>query len=216
MRGSLRKNSLAAGIVGAGLLAMSQASAVAAPVTTATNPFPAPARAVAAEPTGLRAGATSVPSKDAVPGIAPPGADKTAVYLDSAGRVIPTAKSPSAVSETAGIGCTPVSGRDNPHPSAGDVSGHGWWDKGNCSNDRANVYNCLYEWYTDNSWRQKACSPTKELWPGGGSANRTVARHACADTQRTSWRNHVNVDVIGEIDTGEWPYNQADVNCRAY
>ena len=172
--------------------------------------------AAAAKPTGLRAAPTSVPSKDAVPAIAPLGAAKTAVYLDGAGRVIPMAKSPSAVSETALIGCTPESGRDNPHYSGGDVSGHGWWKKGSCSNDRANVYNCLYEWYTDNSWRQKACSPTRELRPYTGSGDRTVARAACGDTTLTSWRNHVDVDVIGEIDTGEWPYNQADVACRVY
>lgn len=93
----------------------------------------ASAPAAAAEPTGLRSGATFVASEDAVPGIALPGADKTAVYLDSAGRVIPMAKSPSGVSEPALIGCTPVSGRDNPHWSSGDVSGHGWWKKGTCS-----------------------------------------------------------------------------------
>lgn len=178
----------------------------------------AAAVASAAEPTGLRAGATSVPFKAAVPGIAPPDAGKTAVYLNSAGRVISTARSASAVSQAALIGCTPVSGRDNPHRSSTGVavSGHGWWDKGNCSNNRANVYNCLYEWYTDNSWRQKACSPTKELAPGGGSSNRTVARNDCSNTLRTSWRNHVDVDVIGEIDTGEWPHNQADVDCRVF
>jgi hypothetical protein len=65
---------------------------------------------------------------------------------------------------------------------------------------------CLYEWYTDNSWRQKACSPTRERRPYTGSG----------DTNLTSWRNHVDVDVIGEIDSGEWPYNQADVACRVY
>ncbi|MEU7001450.1 hypothetical protein [Nonomuraea sp. NPDC046570] len=132
-----------------------------------------------------------------------------------AGRVIPALKGPTTDSETALIGCTPVSGRDNPHRSGTGVavSGHGWWDKGNCSNDRANVQNCLYEWYTDNTWRQKACSPVKELKPGGGSSNRTVARHDCDGTQLTSWRNHVDVDVIGEIDTAERPMNQANVNC---
>lgn len=67
---------------------------------------------------------------------------------------------------------------------------------------------------TDNTWRQKACSPTKKLKPGGGSSNRTVARHDCADTVCTSWRNHVDVDVDGEIDTAEQPMNQAAVNCR--
>lgn len=171
--------------------------------------------AAAAQLKGPPDGATSV-SNYAVPGIAPPGADQTGLYLDDAGRVIPAAESPSTDSETALFGCTPVSGRDNPHRSGGDVSGHGWWNKGSCSNNTANVYNCLYEYYTDNSWRQKACSPRKVLKPGGGSSNRTVARKACANSLLTSWRNHVDVDVIGEIDTGEWPYNQANVTCRVY
>ncbi|WP_228450054.1 hypothetical protein [Streptomyces alkaliterrae] len=120
--------------------------------------------------------------------------------------------------EAAAFRCTPVSGRDNPHRSSTGVavSGHGWWDKGTCSNNRAMVWNCLYEWYTDNTWRRKACSPRKELAPGGGSANRTVARHNCDNTALTSWRNHVDVDVIGEWDTAEQPYRQADVRCRVF
>jgi hypothetical protein len=158
-----------------------------------------------------------VTAAEAVPGVAPPGADETALYRDSAGREISMATSPSEGSKAL-IGCTPYSGRDNPHRSGTGVavSGHGWWDKGNCDNDRADVYNCLYEYYTDNSWRQKACSPKKVLKPGGGSSNRTAARHDCDDTQTTSWRNHVDVDVIDEIDTGENPMRQADVACRVY
>ncbi|ROO50764.1 hypothetical protein EDC02_5617 [Micromonospora sp. Llam0] len=154
----------------------------------------------------------------AVPGIAPPDSASTAIYLDSAGRVIPMTTAAGTTADTALIGCTPESGRDNPHRSGTGVavSGHGWWRQGNCSNDRANVFNCLYEWYTDNSWRQKACSSTRELRPYTGSGDRTVARHDCDDTQLTSWRNHVDVDVIGEIDTGEWPYRQNDVACRVY
>ncbi len=93
------------------------------------------------------------------------------------------------------------------------MSGHGWWKKGNCTGDRANVYNCLYEWYTDNSWRQKACSPHKELRPYTGSGDRTVAHVTCNSSASTSWRNHVDVDVIGESDTSGWPSNQADVPC---
>ncbi|NJP68777.1 hypothetical protein HCJ92_21405 [Streptomyces sp. ventii] len=96
------------------------------------------------------------------------------------------------------------------------VSGHGWWRKGTCSKDRAVVYNCLYEWYTDNSWRQKACSPRKTLRPYTGSGDRTVARKNCDNTVQTSWRNHVDVDVVGEGDTSEWPYRQAEVNCRVF
>jgi hypothetical protein len=43
-----------------------------------------------------------------------------------------------------------------------------------------------------------------------------VARARCNNTSLTSWRNHVDVDVIGEIDTGERPYNQANVACRVF
>jgi hypothetical protein len=178
----------------------------------------APAGAV--QPAGPRAGVTF---ETAVPGIAPRGAAETAVYLDTAGRVMAgkagpggsAAEKPGAVAPAL-IGCTPESGRDNPHRSGTGVavSGHGWWKKGTCDNNRARVFNCLYEWYTDNSWRQKACSETRELRPYTGSGDRTVARHDCHSTARTSWRNHVEVDVIGEIDTGEKPYRQADVDCR--
>ena len=166
----------------------------------------------------------SVSFEDAVPGIAPPSADKNEVYLDSTGQEIPmnnsapVGQNPDKTSEleAAAIGCTPISGRDNPHYSSGDVSGHGWWHKGTCSNNRAKVRNCLYEYCTNGSWRLKVCSPTKELNPGGGSASRTVARTDCDNRTSTSWRNHVDVDVIGEIDTGENPYTQAQVACRVY
>lgn len=73
----------------------------------------------------------------------------------------------------------------------------------------------LYQLYSNNTFRQKACSPTKVLKPGkGGRAQRTVARKACDNRTLTTWRNYVSVDVIGEVDTGGEPYNQDDVACR--
>lgn len=81
---------------------------------------------------------------------------------------------------------------------------------------RANVKNCIYEYYTDGTWRLKACSPTKTLPPYTGSGARTVARTDCDNRTYTSWRNHVDVDVIGESDTGEKPYNQSLPDCRVY
>ena len=154
----------------------------------------------------------------AVPGLASAAADKAAVYLDAAGRVVAPVTSPPAGSSTARLGCTPVSGRDNPHRSSTGVavSGHGWWDRGSCSNSRADVLNCIYEFYTDGTYRQKDCSEVVELSPGGGSGNRTTARRTCDTTTYTSWRNHVNVDVKGEIDSNEVPYRQADVACRVF
>ncbi len=160
---------------------------------------------------------------EAIPGVFPAGAESSEVYLEGDGNEAsdPAAStSRKAISPNvsiAAIGCTPVSGRDNPHYSGGDVSGHGWWGKGTCTKPTARVKNCLYEWYTDNSWRLKKCSVTKTLQPGsGGSGRRTNARIKCDNRAQTSWRNHVDVDVIGQIDTGEKPYRQSLIGCRVY
>ena len=151
--------------------------------------------------------AAAVSYEDAVPGLAPPGTPGIGALHGSYEE--------NGLSQEALV-CTPETFADNPHPSStpGVISGHGWWGQGDCSSNRANVQNCLYEYYTDNSWRLKACSDTRELRQYTGSGDRTVARHDCHSTARTSWRNHVDVDVIGEIDSGEKPYNQANVDCR--
>lgn len=116
------------------------------------------------------------------------------------------------------VGCTPGSGRDKLHRSSTGVavSGHGWRTRGTCKKTRADVLNCLYEWYTDATWRMKVCSPVVELTPGGGAGNRSTARANCASTAMTSWRNHVNVDVKWEVDTNEIPFTTADVACRVF
>lgn len=159
--------------------------------------------------------ARNISHENAVPGVAPKRAENTAIYLDAQGREI---SNPFGVStERDSVGCTPDSGRDNPHFSSGDVSGHGRWRRGNCTANTATVYNCLYEYYTDNSWRQKACSPSKQLRPYTGSGDRTVARAKCAATNEPiSWRNHVDVDVDNQIDTPEKPFNEADVMCTVF
>ncbi|MEP6528266.1 MAG: hypothetical protein ABJA86_14015 [Nocardioidaceae bacterium] len=54
------------------------------------------------------------------------------------------------------------------------------------------------------------------VYPGGGSANRSTARHTCANTAYASWRNHVDVNVVNQSDTAEQPYNQADVACQVF
>ena len=156
-----------------------------------------------------------VTTAKAVPGLAPPNIGDRARYVDKHGRVISlaTSETPSGVDTTA-LGCTPVSLPDNPHYSLGDVSGHGQWDKGTCTANTAHVYNCLYEYYTDGTWRRKACSARVQLKPKSVSNNRTTARRHCDSTgQLISWRNHVDVDVDGQIDTSEQPYRQANVYC---
>ncbi|MFC9486423.1 hypothetical protein ACFTZM_10145 [Streptomyces hydrogenans] len=158
----------------------------------------------------------SATAAEAVPGIPPSGTSDSAVYLDEAGQVVNMPRSEAAVSRGDGFRCTPDSGRDLPHVSKNkvDASGHGWWDKGDCSSNRAKVFNCLYEYFTDHTWRRQACSPTKELRPGGGSSDRTVARRKCHTFVATAWRNHVEVDVIGELDTAEKPMREKVIACR--
>jgi hypothetical protein len=125
-------------------------------------------------------------------------------FLDEKGRPIATASS----------SCKPVSLPDNPHYSAGDVSAHGQWNKGTCTSNTATVWNCLYEFYSDGSWRRKACSAKVSLKPKSQSNNRTTARRACDATNRSiSWRNYVDVDVSCQNDPPDEPYRQADVNC---
>jgi hypothetical protein len=96
------------------------------------------------------------------------------------------------------------------------ISGHGWWEKGTCSNNLADVYNCLYEYYTDGTWRRKACSDKIRLKPKSVGGRRTTARRLADTGELTSWRNHVDVDVVDEWDTAEWPYRQAEVERRVY
>jgi hypothetical protein len=160
---------------------------------------------------GIGGGTATAGVSLVVPGVAPPGVPAFG-FKDEAGNVT----SAPGDGITPFSACTPVSGRDNPHYSSPDVSGHAWWNKGTCSGTLADVYNCLYEWYTDNYWYRKGCSPKVRVYAGGGSANRSTARNTCANTQWASWRNYVDVDVVNESDTGEQPFNQADVACQVY
>ena len=153
---------------------------------------------------------------NAVPGLAPPGIGDRAPYVDEHGRVIDlaTSETQSDGSVTPASSCQPISLPDNPHYSSPDVSAHGQWEKGTCTSNTAHVWNCLYEYYTDATWRRKACSAKVQLKPKSVSNNRTTARRACDSTgQLISWRNHVDVDVDGQSDPPDEPYRQADVLC---
>jgi hypothetical protein len=118
--------------------------------------------------------------------------------------------------EAALIGCKPKTGVDNPHVSSSalQVSGHGWWNKGTCDGDRkAKVKTCLYELYTDGFWHQKACK-TRKLKTGRSKSSN--ARHACSTVVMTGWLNVVDVDVIGQIDSGAKGQKAKDVPCRKW
>jgi len=144
--------------------------------------------------------------EDAVPGLAPADAPMISILPNSG-------EDPHAQQA---LICTPGTHADNPHPSKtpGVISGHGWWTQGDCSNNRATVTNCLYEYYTDGTWRRKACDTEPGIYPGGGSANRSAANRPCDSTDEAiSWRNRVDVDVDDEWDSSGVSERQAVVNC---
>ncbi|WP_198048266.1 hypothetical protein [Saccharomonospora iraqiensis] len=133
---------------------------------------------------------------DAVPGSKPnpPSRDKT----ETQGNINEW--------ETTAIGCTPVTRAHRPHLSSGDISAHGTWDKGSCTNNYASVEIWLQEWYTDGTWRTKAYDERTVAY-GGGRGRAAVARVACQDGRATDWRAVVDVDVNDEIDTSEQAVN---------
>lgn len=159
-------------------------------------------------------GAALAGPEEAVPGIAPPDVPTSGVLHDWVAAESYTHEEGTPRP----VGCTPDTGVDDPHRSSTGivVSGHGWWNKGNCENDTATVTVCLYEYYTDGTWRRKKCNENANLKPGGGSSRRVNARRDCDSTAMTSWRNHVDVDVNWEVDTGEVRYRQATVACRVH
>lgn len=163
--------------------------------------------------------------EDAVPGVEPAESTADVVYLDQSGQAASperiaqeylsaTDDEPGPPPAQARIGCTPVTNPDFPHYSSGDVSAHGTWGLGTCSAETAHVVNCLYQYYTDGSYRLMKCGERVQIKPGTGRGFRSNARIACSSRDNTSWRNHVNVDVDGQIDTAEVPYKQNIVDCR--
>jgi hypothetical protein len=90
--------------------------------------------------------------------------------------------------------CNPFVDGDNVHVSSGDVSGHGWWYQGSCGNVKTTVYIYLYEYYSDGSWREKN-SGSKNVYPGGGSANRAATRIVCTGVIPAAWRTLVVVHI---------------------
>lgn len=175
--------------------------------------------------------------EEAVPAVATAEDAADAIYVDEDGTPLQvdengnplqmvTSSSPGKSDfAAAAVGCTPVSGVDNPHVSTWStgpaVQAHGWWNRGNCDGDTAHVTVCLYEYYendsgTEDYWERKDCSPNTQLRPGGGSSNRVTAHEDCDTLATVSWRSHVTVDVDWEVDTTEVPRKQDEVPCTVY
>ncbi len=117
--------------------------------------------------------------EEATPGVPPSQqAAESARVIGKSGQELGTYKDVVTKQPTntqaAASACDPDTRADHPHsPLSVDVSAHGWWNKGNCDNNWADVYNCIFEYYKDGTWRQKKCSNTVRVKPGGQALKRS-------------------------------------------
>jgi hypothetical protein len=122
------------------------------------------------------------------PAIAPPGAN------------LPAATSRA----TAATYCVFYTRFDDVHWSstAGDVSGHGWWENGNCpAGTKADITTRLEEYYSDGTWKTKNTGTKKKAYANGGSANRANARVTCQGHNTVSWRTETDINLINIPDS---------------
>ncbi|SDK77091.1 hypothetical protein SAMN04487820_112136 [Actinopolyspora mzabensis] len=140
------------------------------------EPGPVPPKILGLEP-------GQSPDPDAVPAIAPSSTLTSGMLKSWQEAETPTRAERDGAKVA---GCAPYTGADYPHRSStgAAVSAHGWWKKGTCSNGTATVKACLYEYYTDGTWRRKACNTDGNLKPGGGSARRVPVRKNCPARRR--------------------------------
>jgi hypothetical protein len=133
---------------------------------------------------------------------------------DPGGDVSPLAESGNI---TAGS-CTYRQVLDDPHPSSGDTSVHGWWRRisGTCPS-RANVDVYLQAYWCDVygcRWITVA-SGSGDYRAGGGSGRRATARRTCSAASTVGWRGFVDVDLIGVDDPAGYTYSPIrNLACR--
>lgn len=185
-------------VVAAMLLALSGFSA-SAEASTAPQPSIAPAGSgssdanVSVEGTGLVPGdAASVAAPLDDPATAHPAVAPASAQLPASSGVTP-----------ADYYCEFLARYDDVHHPAGSnyVSGHGWWNNVDCpAGTKAKVKTWIQEYYSDGSWRTKNTG-TKTVYSGGGSANRSNARHTCDKYVTVSCRSEVDVDLVGISDS---------------
>lgn len=87
---------------------------------------------------------------------------------------------------------------DYVHITAGQASGHGWWEKVSGTASTAKVTIWLEE--NGGTWYVEA-QGTYTGGPGPGSGKWANARYTCVPTATTyQWRSRIDVDIIGEAD----------------
>jgi hypothetical protein len=113
--------------------------------------------------------------------------------------------------------CQPIAKADHVHPSAGDASGHGWWEEGTCNSAGATVGIALWMlWTSDGRWHEMASNIRGGIRPGGGSGGNTgrvTARAHCKDSSKRTWYSVATVVVTGGDD--EFTSAKQSIGCRA-
>jgi hypothetical protein len=95
---------------------------------------------------------------------------------------------------------------DYVHQSGNEVSAHGWWIQySGPSGVQANVDVQLQIYVGGWGWINIGPNFTSNVYPGGGSGQRTTARQPCPGGGYT-WRSVVDVDLIGYADSDEKLY----------
>lgn len=90
-----------------------------------------------------------------------------------------------------------------PHKSGADVSGHGYWTTSDptLSGKKATVKVWLQARTSSGVWIYAATAEPVDVYPGGGSGKRGVARVGCKTTGARYWRTVTDVDINWMPDT---------------
>lgn len=101
---------------------------------------------------------------------------------------------------------------DNPHFSQGDVSAHGCYT-GGPAGGQAVVRNWIEQKTSDGKWKLVATGSPVIVPEGCGRGKRSNARADCRNFNRTLYRNVVDVDIAGAVDSPLKAYKENWVNC---
>ncbi len=137
----------------------------------------------------------------------------------SAAQSVPSTARHTSTGETEAQGdlvCRFNTLADRIHRSAGQASGHAWWENIDCDTNQA-VVTARLQQNVGGSWEYAGSTGKKTVYSGGGSANRAVARANCNTSTQTQWRTVVDVDLVGIIDDPFRRYIETErpIACRS-
>ena len=101
---------------------------------------------------------------------------------------------------------------DNPHFSQGTVSAHGCYT-GGPAGGQAVVKNWIERKNSNGDWEKVATGQPVTVPQGCGRGKRSDARAQCRNFDKTLYRNVVDVDILGAVDSPMKAYKTSWVNC---